>query len=206
MLDPTNPYAERDAAGVTYKMMELRQAGALPADMTADIQAIELCAGPQCTACSLQGGGFPCDPRDRNNMYESPNFQNNQNTLRSFRAAAAGGVTRPLSGGGGGGGGGGVIPASPPAPPGSAAAPIPGAAELHQNCQHELDKSCILDLITSPSKGTPINAQGACSGGAGAGAGAGSGSTHARHASIKNSGKKQSDNIPVDLTAPCDVR
>ena len=73
LLEPANPYSDRESAGVTYKMMELRHAGAIPPDMTSDIQAIELCAGPQCTACSLSQG-FPCDPRDRN-MYEVPTFK-----------------------------------------------------------------------------------------------------------------------------------
>ncbi len=178
-------------------MLELRHAGALPPDMTSsDIQAIELCAGPQCTACSLSQG-FPSACGDRN-MYESPNFQNCQNTLRSFRAI------RPA-------GAGPIPPQDLPPPP----------ADLHlQGCQ---DKSCILDLITSPSKGTPItvsssNVQGQQSQQPGGSAPSGlaqgatgnqlqSGSASApRHASIKPSGAKQSDKLPVDLTAPCDVR
>ena len=156
-------------------MMELRHAGALPSDMTSELQAIELCAGPQCTACSLSQG-FPCNPRDRN-MYESPNFQNNQNTLRTFRATNR-----------------------PPGLPVNQEFPTP-PVELHQNCQHELDKCCILDLMTSPSKGTPItvNPPGAPSSGGASGM--------VRRASVKGTGAKQSENnLPVDLTAPCDVR
>ena len=172
LLEPANPYSDRESAGVTYKMMELHHAGAIPPDMTSDIQAIELCAGPQCTACSLSQG-FPCDPRDRN-MYESPNFQNNQNAMRTFRA-----TNRPTG-----------LPANQEFPP----PPV----EVHQNCQHELDKCCILDLITSPSKGTPIttNPPGAPSGAGGM----------VPRASVKNTGAKQPENLPVDLTAPCDVR
>ena len=173
-LDPSHAYADREATGVTYKMMELRHAGAIPAEMTSDLQAIELCAGPQCTACSLSQG-FPCDPRDRN-MYESPNFQNNQNRMRTFRT-----TNRPPG-----------LPVNQEFPP----PPV----ELHQNCQHELDKCCILDLTTSPSKGTPItmNLPGAPPGGS---------CGMVPRASVKSTGAKLTENnLPVDLTAPCDVR
>ena len=173
LLDETNPYGEREPPEeIAYKLMELRQTGGLTSDMTSDIQAIELCAQPQCTAC-YSGRPFPCDPRDRN-IYESTNFQNKQNTLRTFRSGKMLPPSQPRS-----------ENEFPPPPP-----------EAHQDYQQDMDKCRVLDLIASSPKGTPLNQ--------GNNSGYNTVQRSGSVKSQQDSSRQRNDRIPVDLTVPCD--
>ena len=165
---------------MAYKMIELRQAGAVTSDMTSEVQAVELSAGPQCEACNLSQY-FPCGPQDRN-IYEISKIRKNENTMRTFGATRFPGSN-----------------ANPDFPP----PPIEAG-------QHVDEKCCILDLVPAQSQKSPpldrskspksmLNSNNF---GTADALPQGSRQSVAK----SNTPNAQSDKLPVDLTAPCNKR
>ena len=177
-------YSDRETLDMAYKMIELRQAGAVTSNMTSEVQAVELSAGPQCEACNLLQY-FPSGPQDRN-IYEISKIRNNPNTMRTFGATRFSGPNGNLE--------------FPPPP-----------IEAGQDFQHEDDKCCFLDLVPPQSKKSPppkdpgkrsksvINSTNF-----GTADALPQGSR--QYATKGNTTNAQSDKLPVDLTAPCNTR
>ena len=173
-------YSDRETMGMSYKMIDLRQARTVTSDLTSEVQAVELCAGPQCEACNLSHY-FPCGPQDRN-IYEVSKTRNNHNSMGIFRSNGYPGSSANSE--------------FPPPP-----------MEAIQDCQHEEEKCSILDLVPTHSQpkesgktSKPILDS----------SNFGTADTlphESRHSSnTTNSPNSQADKLPVDLTAPCNTR
>lgn len=186
-------YSDRETMGVAYKMIELRHPGSVTPDMTSEVQAVELCGGPQCEACNLSQY-FPCGPQDAN-IYEISKLRSSQGSLRTFKN------TRPN------------LNSNSDFPP-----PPPSAVvnEVDQNChQNEEDKCNILDLVPMQSQKASLPRAGnrnrsSTSKSLLNSSNAGSadvvlpqGSRHSANAT--NAQQQQQPKLPMDLTAPCNT-
>ena len=173
-------YGDRETMGMSYKMIDLRQAGTVTSDLTSDVQAVELCAGPQCEACNLSQY-FPCGPKDRN-IYEASKTRNNHNSLGTF---------------------------GPNGFPGSSANSEfpPPPIEAIQDCPREEEKCSILDLVPAHSQTKELDKSPRSvlnSSNFGTADTSRPGSRH--FSNTAKSANAQADKLPVDLTAPCNTR
>ena len=159
---------------MAYKMIDLRQAGTLTSDLTSDVHAVELCAGPQCEACTLSQY-FPCGPQDRN-IYDMSKIRNNHNTIGSFEANRLPGSSANSE--------------FPPPP-----------VEAIQECEFDEEKCSILDLVPTHSQKYQAKESSKTPKAILNSSNFGTADT-LPHGS-RQSSNAPVDKLPVDLTAPC---